>query len=72
MLSKRVAVWLFTCPECGFGHAELGHLAADDDIYCVVCHEEEGRNVTLTRWLRAAPRGRVVEPRPASKPRKAA
>ncbi len=45
-----VWVWCFHCPECGFGHQELDHLAADQEIHCVVCLEEDGRLVQLHRW----------------------
>jgi hypothetical protein len=40
----------FQCPECGFGDAELGSLAAAEDLYCVICLEEGGRRVLLDRW----------------------
>jgi hypothetical protein len=42
--------WQFHCPECGFGDAEHGHLLSAHDIYCLVCMEEDGRQVRLHRW----------------------
>ncbi len=48
------AHWHFSCPECGFGDAEFGHLVAVDEIHCVVCLQEDGRHVTLTRWVATA------------------
>ena len=48
---QREAHWEFVCPECGFGHDELGVLATDDEIYCVVCLEETDRHVVLHRWM---------------------
>jgi hypothetical protein len=44
-------VWAFQCPECGFGNVELGFLATDDEVYCLVCSEEQGVDVRLKRWL---------------------
>ncbi len=32
----------FQCPECGFGHHEVGHMVAETEVYCVVCLEEGG------------------------------
>ena len=29
----------FQCPECGFGDYEVGHLVAENEIYCIVCLE---------------------------------
>ena len=48
---QREAHWEFVCPECGFGHRELGCLAANDEIYCMVCLEETDRHVVLHRWI---------------------
>jgi hypothetical protein len=31
----------FQCPVCGFGDHEVGHLAAEDDVHCIVCLEEQ-------------------------------
>jgi hypothetical protein len=50
MPKDRETHWQFACPECGFGHAEIGALAADDEIYCLVCLEEAGRYIILHRW----------------------
>jgi hypothetical protein len=48
-------VWAFQCPECGFGHTELGWLSTDDEAYCLVCSEDCGANVRLRRWLDEQP-----------------
>ncbi len=45
-----MALTRFHCPECGFGDYEVGHLTAEDEIYCVVCLEEEDRLIRLQRW----------------------
>ena len=44
------AFWHFHCPECGVGDNELGHLLAAQEIFCIVCLEEGGRQVRLRRW----------------------
>jgi hypothetical protein len=41
----------FQCPECGFGDHEVGHLVAEADIYCVVCLEEQGRQIRVEYWV---------------------
>ncbi len=51
MAQSRDAYWRFHCPECGFGDREFGHLLAADEIHCIICIEEDGREVTLHRWL---------------------
>jgi hypothetical protein len=43
--------WHFQCPECAMGDFELGHLAADQELFCEVCLDEEGRLILLERWL---------------------
>jgi hypothetical protein len=40
----------FQCPKCGFGDYEVGHLVAESDIYCVVCLEEQGRQIRVECW----------------------
>ena len=35
------AFWQFHCPECGFGDGEHGHLLTAEEIYCMVCREED-------------------------------
>ena len=40
----------FQCPECGFGEHEAGQLVAVTDIYCVVCLEEQGRQIRVECW----------------------
>jgi hypothetical protein len=45
----------FQCPECGFGDDEVGHLVAEDEVYCIVCLEEEGRRIRVRRWEEAEP-----------------
>ena len=47
----RLHVYQFVCPDCGMSDAELGHLAGQDDIHCVVCLIDEDRYVRLRRWL---------------------
>jgi hypothetical protein len=47
----REGHWHFHCMECGFGDAELGRLAADQELTCEVCHEEGLGEVGLQRWL---------------------
>jgi hypothetical protein len=44
------AFWQFHCPECGFGDGEHGLLLTAEEIYCMVCSEEERRLVRLHRW----------------------
>lgn len=39
----------FQCPECGFGDYEVGHLA-EAETYCVVCLEEQGRQIRVECW----------------------
>jgi hypothetical protein len=41
--------WFFHCPECGFGNEELGYLAADHELLCEVCLEENRGPVRLQR-----------------------
>ena len=43
--------WHFQCPECGIGDAELGRLAADQELYCEICAEERRVSIHLRRWL---------------------
>jgi hypothetical protein len=45
----------FQCPECGFGHHEVGHMVAETEVYCVVCLEEEGRLVSIHCWREDEP-----------------
>ena len=54
MAKQREAHWAFVCPECGFGHDELGELACDDEIFSVVCLEEADRHVALRRCISVA------------------
>jgi hypothetical protein len=39
----------------GFGDGEFGYLVSADEVYCVVCLEEEGREVRLHRWQTTKP-----------------
>jgi hypothetical protein len=48
-------MFCFQCPECGFGHHELGHLVAETEVYCVVCLEEEGRLISIHCWQEDEP-----------------
>ena len=43
--------WHFQCSECGMGDFEPGHLAADQELFCEVCLEEEGRLIRLQRGV---------------------
>ena len=38
------------CPEYSLGDYEVGHLTAEDQIYCVVCLEQNDRLIRLRRW----------------------
>jgi hypothetical protein len=42
--------WHFHCPECGFGSAELGRLAAAQELYCEICFDEDRGTMRLQRW----------------------
>ena len=44
-------LWCFHCPECGFGHTELGALVGTEEIYCEICFSEDGRHIRLRRWI---------------------
>ena len=50
--TKQTAVplWHYTCPECGVGDGDAGHLHPDEVLYCEVCLEDERRQVKLRRW----------------------
>ena len=50
--TKQTAVqlWRYSCPQCGFGDQEIGHLHADHALYCEVCLEDK-QHVRLRRWL---------------------
>lgn len=50
-MPRIIEIWEFLCPECGFGHHELGRLARDEEIFCIVCDHDTGRQVKLQRWL---------------------
>ena len=43
--------WRYRCPECEMSDAELGNLATDDEVECIVCLVEQGRTVRLIRWV---------------------
>ncbi len=51
MTQNLGAHWHFHCPECGLGDGELGHLLTASEIHCIVCLEEDDREVRLQRWL---------------------
>ena len=58
-----IALWRYSCPECGISDAESGYQAPHHMLYCEVCLEE-GRQVKLRRWpadhdSSPAPRGRL-------------
>ena len=48
---RQDGFWHFQCPECGMGDAELGRLAADQELHCEVCAEERQVSIRLCRWL---------------------
>jgi hypothetical protein len=43
--------WRFHCPECGVSDADFGDLATAEELYCEVCLSEDGKRVTLRRWI---------------------
>ncbi len=51
VMRVEVRCYSYTCPECGTGDAELGHLATDEELHCMVCLIDEDRYVRLRRWL---------------------
>jgi hypothetical protein len=52
----------FQCPECGFGDYEVGHLVAEDEVYCIVCLEEERRRIRVRRRGPSPIRGLSASP----------
>ena len=44
-----VALWHYTCPDCGMGDEETGYHAPSHALYCEVCLED-GQHVKLRRW----------------------
>jgi hypothetical protein len=40
----------FQYPECSLGDYEVGHISGDADGYCVVCLEEQGRQIRVECW----------------------
>ena len=49
-IGRAMRLFRFQCPDCGLGDYETGHLVAADEIYCVVCLEEDGRLIGLECW----------------------
>ncbi len=47
----EIRCYRYACPDCGMTDAELGHLATDSEIHCMVCLVDEDRHVVLRRWL---------------------
>ena len=47
----EIRCYRYACPECGMTDTELGHLATDDEIHCMVCLVDDERHVVLRRWL---------------------
>ena len=45
-----MALIRFQCPECGMGDQEVSHLVDETEVYCVVCWEEQGRQIRVQRW----------------------
>jgi hypothetical protein len=50
-MAVEVVFFRFTCPDCGMGDIELGHLLTVDEIHCMVCLTEDGQHVKLRRWV---------------------
>jgi hypothetical protein len=48
-----MATLLFQCPECGFGHHEVGHLISETEVHCIICLEEHGRLIRVHCWEEA-------------------
>ena len=63
-----MSLFQFMCPECGMSDAELGHLAAANDIHCSVCLIDDDRYVRLRRWVAEEPTSPVVDGAPLSPP----
>ena len=40
----------FQCPECDFGDFEVGHLMTETEVHCIVCLEEQGREIRVECW----------------------
>ena len=49
--------WCFECPDCEFSNEELGRLATDDEIHCLLCLRDSGHFVKLKKWLREKSNG---------------
>ena len=45
----------FQCPECDFGDFEVGHLMTETEVHCIVCLEEQGREIRVEPWEEEAP-----------------
>ena len=58
---SAMATLLFQCPECGFGHHEVGHLAEETEIHCIVCQEEHGRLIRVHHWEAEPDQARLRE-----------
>jgi len=55
---------VFQCPRCGFGSPEVGDLVSDDEVFCVVCLEEEGLSIRVQRWEEPDDQAPLREPPP--------
>jgi hypothetical protein len=47
---QRALLRLGRHPECGFGNHELAHLVTANEIYCIVCLEEQRRQIRVEYW----------------------
>ena len=61
MAQARETIRHFQCPECGFGDYEVGHLTDPIAIHCVVCLEEQRREVRLRVWEEEPPQARLPD-----------
>ena len=50
-MQVEVRCYRFSCPECGMGDNELGHLVTADEVHCMVCLIDEQQHVVLRRWF---------------------
>ena len=45
----------FQCPECDFGDFEVGHLVNETEVHCILCLEEQGREIRVECWEEEVP-----------------
>ncbi len=51
----EIRCYRYVCPECGMSDGELGHLATQEEIHCMVCLIDDQKHVILRRWLAEEP-----------------